>query len=203
MTMDCSLRRNCDTAELELKIVSSNEELQQAFAVRTLVYMGEQKCPYDEEFDGNDFSATHVLGLIDGEPAVTARVRYFGDFAKLERLAVRREYRGRGYGHELLRFLITFCRRKGHDRLYLHAQRRLVRFYKMYGFKERGDPFEFSDFDYAEMVADLSPASDRLSLDDDPMVLIRPEGRWESPGVLDQSADRAAAYIEAMSKSAA
>jgi len=203
MTTDCSLRRNRGDAELELKIVSSNEELQQAFAVRTLVYVGEQKCPYEEEFDGNDFSATHVLGLVGGEPAVTARIRYFGDFAKLERLAVRKEFRGLGFGHALLRFLIKFCRRKGHGRLYLHAQRRLARFYKMYGFTERGTPFEFSDFDYVEMVADLSPASDRLSLEADPMVLIRPEGQWEAPGVLDKSAGRAAPYGGAVTRTAA
>jgi predicted GNAT family N-acyltransferase len=202
--MDYSLLRNRDGHTLELRIVSTSEELQQAFAVRTIVYVAEQQCPYREEFDGNDFAATHVLGLVDGEPAVTARIRYFGDFAKLERLAVRREYRGRGFGHELLRFLIGFCRRKGYERLYLHAQRRLVRFYERYGFRPRREPFSFSDHGYVEMVADFEPAEGRLTLDAGPMMLIRPEGQWEEEGVLDRSCDRPAGESDgAMARSAA
>src|SRR4051794_24719610 len=51
------------------------------------------RCPYEEEFDGNDFSATHLIGYVGNEPAACLRVRYFADFAKIERLAVRREFR--------------------------------------------------------------------------------------------------------------
>jgi predicted GNAT family N-acyltransferase len=204
MTTDCSLLRNRGDATLELKIVASSEELQQALAVRTIVYVAEQKCPYHEEFDGNDFAATQVLGLVDGEPAVTARIRYFGDFAKLERLAIRREYRGRGYGHELIRFLVDFCRRKGYGCIYLHAQRRLVRFYEKYGFKPYREEFCFSDHGYVEMVAQLSPARDSLSLTAGPMVLIRPEGCWDEEGVLDRSTQRAARQSDsALARSAA
>jgi len=48
------LRRNSDEGALSLKVVSTVEELQQAFAIRSIVFMGEQRCPYNEEFDGND-----------------------------------------------------------------------------------------------------------------------------------------------------
>ena len=93
MTAVCCLRRNSDEGSLSLKVVNTAEELQQAFAIRSIVFMGEQRCPYNEEFDGNDFAATHILGLVDGEPAVTGRVRYFGEFVKFERFAVRPEFR--------------------------------------------------------------------------------------------------------------
>ena len=47
---------------LEVTIARTMNELMEVMAVRTLVYIGEQTCPYDEEYDGNDFcGATHLL----------------------------------------------------------------------------------------------------------------------------------------------
>jgi hypothetical protein len=41
------------------------------------------------------------------------------------------------------------------------------------------------------MVLDLEPGPDAITLDSDPYVIIRPEGDWDRPGVLDISAARA------------
>jgi predicted GNAT family N-acyltransferase len=177
-------------ARLRLKVVSNLDELHQAFGLRRVVYIGEQSCPIDEEFDGNDFAATQIIGHIDGEPVATARIRWFASFAKLERLAIRREWRGLGYGHELLQFLIWLARAKGFCRLYLHAQARLEPFYAQYGFERRRGEFAFSDHHYVEMVAAMAPSETRLSLDAGPMVLNRPEGAWNEEGVLERSIER-------------
>jgi len=72
--------------------------------------MGEQACPYDEEFDGNDFCAMHLIGSIGDEPAGCMRIRFFADFAKLERLAVRREFRGTPLVFEIARAAKELCR---------------------------------------------------------------------------------------------
>ena len=37
--------------------------------MRSAVYIGEQECPYEEEFDGNDLAATHLIGYVGNEPA--------------------------------------------------------------------------------------------------------------------------------------
>ncbi len=63
--------------ELRTKVVSTAEELMQVFAVRAAVYMAEQQCPYEEEFDGNDYCGTHILGLADGKPAGCVRTAFF------------------------------------------------------------------------------------------------------------------------------
>ena len=181
---------NVHLNRLRLKVASTSEELLQAFAIRTLVYIGEQSCPWAEEFDGNDFAATQILGLIDGEPAATARVRWFGTFAKLERLAIRTEHRGAGYGRQLLAYLLRLCRKKGFSKVYLHAQARLQSFYEEYGFCRIGEPFGFSDHAYVEMVAALAAAPDTLAIPRGPHVLNRQEGRWEFAGVLEKSAAR-------------
>ncbi|HKT54269.1 MAG TPA: GNAT family N-acetyltransferase [Caulobacteraceae bacterium] len=169
-------------------------DMAQVLAVRALVYMGEQICPYDEEFDGNDFSgATHLILRRGEEPIGVVRLRWFADFAKLERLAIRREHRG-GAGLMLLaRAAFELAERKGYRRLMGHAQPRLVAFWGRYfhGRVRRGRPaFYFSDQHYVEMEFDLHPPANAVTIDSDPFVLLRPEGDWDRPGVLDRSAER-------------
>ena len=109
---------NSPVPAILVKVADSIEELMQAFVVRAAVFMAEQRCPYGEEFDGNDFTATHLIGYVDGEPAGTLRLRYFAGFAKAERAAVRKEFRGYGLNRQLLDFAVCLVRRKGYTRLY-------------------------------------------------------------------------------------
>ncbi|MBC8008111.1 MAG: hypothetical protein H7X76_08715, partial [Prolixibacteraceae bacterium] len=80
-----------ETAAPSISVARTMEELSRVFAVRSAVYMAEQRCPYGEEFDGNDFSGTHLIGYVGDEPVGCLRIRYFAEFAKLERLAIRNE----------------------------------------------------------------------------------------------------------------
>jgi len=173
---------------LYIDVVRTPEQQQQAFAIRTLVYIGEQKCPWKEEFDGNDFSALHILGCIDEEPVATARIRWFGHFAKLERLALRKEYRGTGLGHQMLQFMVSLCKEKGYRTLYIHAQERLQSFYENYGFEQVGKPFFISGHAYIEMVGSFKLTMPSIEIEDGPQVLNRPEGAWSEPGILEASA---------------
>lgn len=176
-----------------VKVAGNMEELMQAFVVRAAVFMSEQRCPYAEEFDGNDFTATQILGLIGDEPAATIRVRYFAGFAKPERLAVRREFRKTGIAADVIEFAVELCRQKGYAKLYGHAQERLIPFWERFGFARMGRPdFVFSDHRYIEIQRDLEPLPDALTIKEDPMTLVRPEGQWNERGVLDRSAERCA-----------
>jgi predicted GNAT family N-acyltransferase len=183
--------------EMQVQVARTLNDLVQVAAVRALVYMGEQACPFDEEFDGNDLAgATHLMLMLRGETIGVARMRWFADFAKLERLAIRREYRG-GPGLMMLgRAAFAHAGRKGYRRLMGHAQARLVAFWQRYfgGWVRPGRPaFSFSDHDYVEMEFALEPPTDAITIDIDPLVLLRPEGDWDRPGVLDRSAARHAA----------
>ena len=53
--------------------------------------------------------------------------------------------------------------------------------------------FVFSDFDYVEVKLETEKHPQSITLDDDPYVLIRPEGQWDVPGILELSASRGAA----------
>lgn len=161
-------------------------------SIRAAVYLAEQQCPFGEEFDGNDFCALHLIGCIDGEPAACLRARFFAEFAKLERLAVRAEFRRSMLAFEIVRAGIELCRMKGYGRIYGHAQDRLVPFWKRFGARplpKRRD-LVFSDFSYTEMLLETEPHPDAVRLSSDPYVIIRPEGEWRGPGVLDGSARR-------------
>ena len=179
---------------LEVRVVRNMEDMFRVATIRASVYMAEQNCPYEEEFDGNDFSATHMIGYVDGEPAACLRIRYFAGFAKLERVAVRHGLRKSRIAFRMIRAAIEFCGRKGFDRIYGHARDELVPLWRMYGFKELEPrrPVVFSDFSYTEMVRDGTPVDNAISLDSDPNVLIRPEGEWDRPSVLEISAAREA-----------
>ncbi|HXQ10109.1 MAG TPA: hypothetical protein VN805_03825 [Caulobacteraceae bacterium] len=180
--------------DLRVVIARTINDLVQVATIRALVYMGEQGCPFEEEFDGNDLcGATHLMLRRRDETIGVLRLRWFADFAKLERLAIRKEYRG-GPGLMILaRAAFQLAERKGYRRLMGHAQPRLVAFWQRYfdGRVRPGrSPFSFSDYDYLEMEFELRPPADAITIDADPFVLLRPEGDWDRPGILDRSAAR-------------
>jgi predicted GNAT family N-acyltransferase len=174
---------------LSVNVARSFEDLARAVAIRGAVYIGEQECPYDEEFDGNDFSATHLIGYVGDEPAGCMRIRYFADFAKVERLVVRKEFRSSGLARELVAASVAHCRAKGYERVYVYAQKRLVKFWSKCGFAvpPNARELEFSDFDYVEMINTALRQPDAISEGTDPYVIIRPEGEWSSTGILERS----------------
>ncbi len=177
---------------IAVTVARSIEDLMRVISIRSAVYIGEQECPYLEEFDGNDFSSTHLLGYVGNEPAACLRIRYFADFAKIERLAVRKEFRKKRVSQQLVEAAIDLCQAKGYRRLYGHAQKRLVKFWSQFGFETfaGGQELVFSDFDYVEMQMVTARRPNAITIGIDPYLILRPEGRWHRPGVLEQSRSR-------------
>src|SRR6202140_231722 len=177
---------------ISIRIARDPNDLMLVTAIRAAVYLAEQDCPIEEEFDGNDLVAAHFIGFIGGEPAACLRVRFFGEFAKIERLAVRRQFRRSRISFKLVQASFDYIKRKGFKKVYGHAQDRLVNFWAHFGAKPLGHnrKITFSDFSYTEMVLDLEPCADAITLDSDPYVIIRPGGAWDRAGGLDTSAGR-------------
>jgi len=179
--------------EIGVTVARTLEDMMRVAAIRNVVYMGEQECPYYEEYDGNDLSATHLLAYIGDEPVGCLRLRFFADFAKFERMAIRKEFRKSHAAIQLARAGFKLCQKKGYARVYGHVQERLVPFWSRFGFRMRENTrrFVFSDFEYIEIVADIERDPEAVTLEAEPYVLIRPEGRWHIPGILEKSASRA------------
>jgi predicted GNAT family N-acyltransferase len=185
-------RAGSDRKTVSVTVARSADDWLRVVCIRSAVYIGEQECPFDEEFDGNDFAAVHLLGYVGNEPAACLRIRYFADFAKIERLAVRKEFRHTVVSFQLVRAAIELCRVKGYRRIYGHAQKRLLNFWGRLGAIPfpGGKEFAFSDFDYVEVMGNFEPNPNAIRIGTDPYIIIRPEGRWHESGVLERSASR-------------
>src|SRR6478672_5355795 len=183
---------NPNPRSISIRLARDLTDLMLVTSIRSAVYLAEQDCPIEEEFDGNDLVAAHFIGFVGNEPAGCLRVRFFGEFAKVERLAVRHQYRRSRVSFKLVQASVEYVRRKGFRKIYGQAQDRLVDFWAHFGAKPLGHnrKLTFSDFSYTEMVLDIEPGPDAITLDSDPYVIIRPEGDWDRPGVLDASAGR-------------
>ena len=66
-------------AELELRLVVTQAELDECLRARRAVFIEEQGVPSDEEYDEHDgdparaTGTVHVLGRLDGRPVATGR----------------------------------------------------------------------------------------------------------------------------------
>jgi predicted GNAT family N-acyltransferase len=168
-------------------VVRTIDDLMRVAAVRAIVYIGKQNCPYDEEFDGNDLCGMHLLGWVGNEAAACLRLRFFGEFAKLERLAVLPGHRRSSIAFATVRHALRLAARKGYKKAYGHAREDLEPFWSRFGSRPMGKSgaFSFSGERYTEMALDLPVLADSLRLGADPLVLNRPEGDWDRPGILE------------------
>lgn len=88
------------------KLNYGDPALTEAFAIRRKVFVDEQHCPADLEYENDDIS-THFLATSDGVPCGAARWRQTNNGIKLERFAVLPEYRGKGVGAHLLKAVLA------------------------------------------------------------------------------------------------
>lgn len=112
---------------------------QEAKEIREQVFILEQG--FQKEYDQIDEIATHFVLYQDGEAIGTCRV--FLRKAPFEfmmgRLAVKKEWRGRGLGAQLLAGAERWAKESGGQCLVLHAQLQAKEFYEKVGYTAYGD----------------------------------------------------------------
>jgi predicted GNAT family N-acyltransferase len=189
-----SVKNNHRANDLTVEVVRNLNDYMKVVAIRASVFLAEQDCPYDEEFDNNDLSACHLIAYLRGEPVATLRIRWFANFAKIERVCVMKHVRGGALVKLMIETAVDLIGRKGYLHIIGYIQKRLVPFWKQLGFapREGREGFRFSDYDYVECARQLKPRADALTIDADPYVIMRPEGDWDRENVLDRSAVRPA-----------
>lgn len=140
-------------------------------------------------FDGNDYMATHVVVYDGDEPVGTARIRWFKDFAKIERTSFRKAYRGINILKQFAAFGFEHISRKGYTRVITHAGEKYARLWKtVLGFKSSDKaPAYFEGAEpFYEIWKDIEPAPDPISLQSSCAILFRTEGHWDEPGAHEQ-----------------
>ena len=135
---------------IEVKRVSNKEELEHVFAIRREVFVDEQNCPPELEWEYEEESV-HFLGTVNGEPAGASRWRKTDKGYKLERFAVLKEFRGIGMGQALVGTVLKDLPQDA-SYVYLHAQLDAMPLYAKFGFKKAGDQFEEAGIQHFKMV---------------------------------------------------
>lgn len=120
--------------QIEVSVIKEVGDLLEAMEIRRAVFVHEFACTEEEEFDGNDFSATQIIARVHGQIAGTMRLRYFANFVIPERLAVLPQFRkgrygARGVAFALGTFGFNFARMKGYRHFVGYSVLGLERFW--------------------------------------------------------------------------
>jgi predicted GNAT family N-acyltransferase len=135
---------------LHVQKAITKEELEKVFAIRKIVFVEEQNCPPELEWENEDVS-THFLALSDHYPCGACRWRKTDNGYKLERFAVLKEFRGRGVGRALVATVLNDLPADA-DYIYLNAQLDAMGLYAKFGFVAEGDQFEEAGIQHFKMV---------------------------------------------------
>ena len=136
-------------------IADSKDDLIDVLRLRVEIFVMEQNGPHDEEPDVHDKESAFVVAKADGTIIGTARFRNVGDTVKIERIAVKKEYRGRGIGRRLVDYAIEHIEREGPKVIFLHAQTAAEDFYQKLGFHPVGDRFVEAGIEHIKMVREV------------------------------------------------
>lgn len=122
-----------------IRIVRAAEELEICFAIRKEVFVDEQGVSVEEEideFDASPEACRHVLITEGDEPIAAARWRPYDEkTAKLQRVAVRKPFRGQGLGRELILFMERDAKELGYEASVLDGQCQAGTFYRKLGYE--------------------------------------------------------------------
>ncbi|GAB4073974.1 GNAT family N-acetyltransferase [Barrientosiimonas marina] len=141
---------------MNVKVVETAEEKQQAFAVRTTVFVDEQQVPADEEIDAYDEEAIHLLGYDAGSPVAVGRVRFADSLGKLERICVLKQQRGQSLGTQMIQAMETIIKNAGYTEAQLNAQTHAIHFYKRLGYHAISEEFMEAGIPHVAMSKQLS-----------------------------------------------
>lgn len=111
--------------------------------IRDAVFVAGQGIDPALERDADDAGALHVLArAVDGQPVGTARLVHDGRQGRIGRMAVLPDWRGRGIGAAMLRWLQVRARELGLGRLQVHAQLPALPLYLRAGYLPAGPGFD-------------------------------------------------------------
>ena len=142
---------------VDVRVGTWDELGREAQAIRTTVFIDEQKIPADMEWDAADASCVHAVAYNRfGLPLATGRLlEHVPGTAKIGRMAVLPAMRGSGVGRAVLDALMAAARQRGEREVLLHAQTSAEAFYQRSGFQARGPRFEEAGIGHVEMVRAL------------------------------------------------
>ncbi|URZ04678.1 GNAT family N-acetyltransferase [Clostridium felsineum] len=133
----------------------SVEELYKILALRNKIFIVEQKCSY-LDCDNKDLKSYHLFYEENGEIIAYLRILEKGisyDEISIGRVAVKKEYRGKGIAKEMLLKAIEFIELDlMEDTIKIQAQAYLLDFYSSLGFKAVSEKYPEDDIPHIDML---------------------------------------------------
>ena len=173
-----------DPQFIHFKLVTTQVEMMLVAAVRGICNLEEVGVPAQHEFDDNDNFATHAMGYYHDEPISAVRMRFFGDFVKLERACVRPRHRNRHILPRAIDLVSRFAGQKGYRHIVTHAKPANARLWRILGFEISDKaPTEFQGHEerYLELIKDIPLRNDAVSLSASSALMFRQENSLDVP----------------------
>jgi predicted GNAT family N-acyltransferase len=137
------------------------EDVAGAIVLREEVFCREQGVPVEEELDGRDDEALHLVAFDpSGQHVIgTLRLLFDGDLVKVGRVAVERASRGQGIAARMLEIALQEARGRGARRARLASQVEVIALYEDAGFRVESDVFEEAGIPHVWMGRQLVPSA--------------------------------------------
>ena len=127
---------------LDIRFTQNNKDILSCLNLRRTVFIEEQNVPENEEVDGDDPDCDHILLTVSDIPVGAARLKYYNDFIKVQRVCVLKNYRGQGIGSKIINFIIRHVEKNDiRSSVRLGSQIHALEFYKRLGFIEFGEEY--------------------------------------------------------------
>jgi len=150
------------STEFTIKVTTTSEEVAAAQRIRRQVFVDEQGIPAQLDADGLDESAFHALCCYGDEVVATGRLVVLNsNGGVLARIAVLRDYRGRGIGRLIVAELEAVASRLGIQELTLHPHKHLERFYGNLGYKRVPGTSSVGKHELITMQKNIQPSHGR------------------------------------------
>ncbi|AGR41873.1 GNAT family N-acetyltransferase [Spiroplasma diminutum] len=131
----------------------NNVVFEKAKDIRIDVFCNEQNYSQEEEIDAYDEKSYHVIGFFEQKPVCCARIVNKPDGTYLGRIAVLKEYRGKGLGSKLVDYLVKYVTNNLKiTEIFLESQDKAVKLYEKFGFKIISEPFMDGPIVHYKMV---------------------------------------------------
>ncbi|MFS0560213.1 GNAT family N-acetyltransferase [Terribacillus sp. 179-K 1B1 HS] len=140
---------------MDIIVAENSIQQQDAFQVRTLVFVDEQKVPADLEIDELENESIHFVGYEGDIPGAAARMRLVDGYAKMERICILKEFRGKHYGNKLMWGMEEEAKKRGIQKAKLNAQTHAIPFYERLGYTVVSDAFMDAGIPHKTMIKQL------------------------------------------------
>jgi len=146
---------------ISIRVADFSTDFSAIEKIRYAVFQIEQSISSEDEFDGKDRESIHLIAYFEFQAVGTLRIRNIGGaIAKIERLAVLKDFRSHGIGRKMMEEAIAYIKsfKKSavtYSIIKIHAQAYLEKFYTNLGFITQGERFMEAGIDHVLMMKNI------------------------------------------------